>query len=98
MARLDCYRVDGTLVLDVQALDLGSLATRVVAPLIPLSELKPIAGLNPVFELQGQAYVLATQGLAAVPMAELGEAVMSLGEAQDHVVTKALDYLLSWSR
>jgi len=76
MARYDVFRRPGSDVylLDVQNDLIDHLRTRVVAPLLPLSSSPPpVWKLNPVFEIDGQKYVMATHLLATLPMLELGE-------------------------
>ena len=77
----------------VQNSFLERLATRVVVPLrraehAPL----PMRELNPAFEVQGQALVLDTAALAAIPGRGLGQAVASL-RSQSAEVVSALDVL-----
>ena len=73
MARFDVYARPGGAagyVLDVQADILNGLNTRIVVPLLPLSEAPmPAKRLNPVFELEAERHVMVTQFLAAVPRA-----------------------------
>lgn len=81
-------------VVDVQADLLNGLKTRIAVPLIPEGEAsKPISGLNPVFQIDGQPHVMLTQALASVPSAELRHAVLSLAPHHDAVM-RALDLLL----
>jgi toxin CcdB len=81
--------------LDCQADLLSQLNTRFVVPLLLAREApKPAARLNPVFDLEGQSYVMTTQFAAAVAAAELGERVASLGD-HDTVILNALDMLIS---
>jgi len=99
MALLDLYRNPGRsargYVLDIQADLLSSLATRVVVPLMPETDLGAAASdLNPVFTIDGERYVMLTQALAAVPKRELRQPVASLLD-QHHVVLHAIDILLS---
>lgn len=79
--------------LDLQA-DINShFATRVVAPLLPETEIPVYAkDLNPVFEVEGQRVVMATQGMAAVPLQLLKHPVMSLADRRTDIV-RALDLL-----
>ena len=79
--------------LDVQNSFLERLATRVVVPLrraehAPL----PMHELNPAVEVQGQALVLDTAALAAIPGRGLGQPVASLRPQSTDVVS-ALDVL-----
>jgi toxin CcdB len=71
------------------------ISNRVVAPLIDLaSSPTPAKRLNPVFTLQGQQFVLATQLLTAIDTYELGERVGSLAAVETDVLN-ALDMLFS---
>ncbi|SIT86536.1 CcdB family protein [Pontibaca methylaminivorans] len=96
MARFDVYtRPGGTgYVLDVQADILSGLNTRIVVPLLPLSDAPaPAKRLNPVFEVGSEQHVMVTQFMAAVPRALLRRPVSSLAE-QDSEIMAALDMAL----
>ena len=83
------------LLLDCQADLLSGLNTRFVVPLLPEREApRPAARLNPLFEIDGQRLVMATQFCAAIPARELGERVGSLADHQDDIID-ALDMLIS---
>jgi len=95
MARFDIFKSRGELgyLLDVQSDLLSGLNTRVVVPLLPKSSAPtPAQRLNPVFSIEGQELVMATQYMAAVPEAELRSRVGSLAEKQDEI-SAALDML-----
>lgn len=95
MAQFDVHRVDGTFVVDCQTDALCQLTTRAVAPLLRSSEVpKPIMRLHPVFQLEGDAFLLATHLLTAVPTRDLGPPVLSLA-SQRYSIKNALDMLLS---
>ena len=97
MARFDvCPLANGSgLVLEVQADLLESLKSRVVVPLIPLAEFsKPAKRLNPVFEINGVPYVMASQFLAAISSASMNEPLLSLRN-HDIEITNALDMVFS---
>lgn len=97
MAKFDVYaRLNGPgFLLDCQADLLSDLSTRFVVPLLPLAEApKPAARLNPVFELRGEQYVMATQFAAAILVRELGEHLGSLA-SEDTRISNAIDMLLS---
>ena len=67
MARFDVYRNSAGegFLLEVQADLLSHLNTRVVVPLLPSDgEFQPARGLNPVFEIEGGRFLMATQFLA----------------------------------
>lgn len=96
MARFDVYAYrsgDGVL-LDVQANLLEHLNTRLVVPLLPLANApRPAKRLNPVFTINATQYVMVTQFMAAVPVAEFGEHIDTL----DHhfeAITNAIDMAL----
>ena len=95
MARFTVYRnpSGNGYLLDLQA-DINShFATRVVAPLLPLGDIPDYAkSLNPVFEIEDERVVMATQGMAAVPLALLKHPVMSL-ESKRAEIAGALDLL-----
>ena len=75
----------------MQANLLRGLDTRVVVPLPPpLQAPKGARGLSPTFEVNGQAYLVLTQSIAAVATKELRKSVLSLEEPSDDI-TRALD-------
>ncbi|MGR3321323.1 MAG: CcdB family protein [Pseudooceanicola sp.] len=86
---------DGTLVCDLQT-DLIDIGSRVVAPLIPVSEgLQPISRLEPVFEIEGRTLALHTAELAAIPARLVqGPPVADLSHA-DYAIKGALDMVFS---
>lgn len=84
---------DGYL-LDVQTDLLSGLNTRVVVPLLTRDHApQPEKRLNPVFEIEGVAVVMATQFLAAVPLATLKSPVGNIEDRAD-AVTGAVDMLM----
>jgi toxin CcdB len=97
MARLDVHPMPGAdegYVVDVQAERLSHLATCIVVPLLPEeSAPRPIATLNPVYEIRGRRHVLLPQGIASIARRALDGAVASLaGEADS--IGSALGLLL----
>jgi toxin CcdB len=93
MARYDVYPSPGGagFVVDVQTDLLDGLATRVVAPLLPVETApKPAKLLNPVIDIGGEAHVLVTQFLAAVPTRSLGKPVGDVSARSDEI-NRALD-------
>jgi toxin CcdB len=63
------------------------------APLIPVQDIADYAKtLNPVFEVDGQRVVMATQGMAAVPVSILKYPVTSLEPMRTEIVA-AIDLL-----
>lgn len=95
MARFDIFDNEGGggYLLDVQSDLLSGLNTRVVVPLLPQSSAPfPAQRLNPVFSIEGQDFVMATQYMAAVPKGELRSRFGNLAEQQDEI-SAALDML-----
>jgi len=81
-------------ILDVQADLLSDLNTRVVVPLIPKTHApKPAARLNPTFEIDGEAVVMVTQFMAAVPIGALRNPVERL-DGKFEQITSAIDMLV----
>ena len=96
MAQFQVYRVaGGRLVLDLQT-DLIDTGSRVVAPLIPVSEGPEVIGrLEPVFRIQGEDHALHTAEMAAIPSALLrGQPVADLS-GSDYEIRGALDMVFS---
>ncbi|QJT78645.1 CcdB family protein [Kosakonia sp. MUSA4] len=81
--------------LDVQSDITGSMNSRVVIPLCPLADYKDrrrVERLNPVLEIEGQAYLLLTHDLAGVSLAILGEKVCTMNARRD-VIRSAMDFI-----
>lgn len=95
MAKFDVFRTrEGALLLDCQADLLENLATRFVVPLLPEdASPKPLTRLNPVFVVQDQRHVMATQFAASILVRDLGEKVSSLITEEDRI-SLALDMLI----
>lgn len=96
MARFDVRRLEQSdyLAKELPADLLDGFNTRVVAPLVSKEQIgSHVSRLNPVFSINGGAYVMLTQHMAAVPTAELGDVVCNLGTHQDEIVA-ATDFLL----
>lgn len=94
MAQFDLYRLGGgQLVVDLQTDLIGIEATRIVAPLRKAGEYTAFPGLTPAVEVDGMAWIVRVQELAAVPGAELREPVGSLA-AQRDALKRALDILI----
>lgn len=89
-------RADFPLLVDVQADLLAALRTRVVVPLVRLSDtpMQPIDRLTPIVEVNGERYLLLAPQLAGVPAATLGTPVASLASQREAIVA-ALDLLLT---
>jgi toxin CcdB len=93
MAEFALHALRGGLVVDVQSDLLDDFGTRVVVPLIELAHApKAPRRLNPVFPVDGRPMILATHLLAALPRAELGPPLGSLGSERD-AIRAALDML-----
>jgi toxin CcdB len=96
MARFDIYRMSDRAgyLLDCQADVLSSLTTRFVIPLMPAVGLPRADRLNPVFQIEGQRVVMATQLASSVPARLLGSPIQSLAEEQPAIMN-AIDMLLT---
>ena len=97
MAQFDVYRLKagGGLVVDCQSDLLSSISTRFIVPLIAHEgQHAATQRLNPLFVIDGQQYVLATQLAAGVPRSEIGEQTSSLRDHSFEIVA-ALDVLIS---
>lgn len=95
MARFEIFQNEGGsgYLLDVQSELLSGLNTRVVVPLLPKAAApSPAQWLNPMFKVEGQELMMATQFMAAIPESELRVGIGSLAE-QQHEISTALDML-----
>ncbi|MEQ1901467.1 MAG: CcdB family protein [Devosia sp.] len=80
MAQYDVYRLrDGEIVLDVQTDLLAQFESRIVVPLMS-PDLAPISHdrLNPQMVIDGVAYVMVPQFMAAIRKSELQKPMASL--------------------
>lgn len=94
MAQFDVCRLGAGLVIDCQADLLDRLDSRFVVPLVERAAAPPPATrLNPIFEIAGGDYVMATQFASAVQRKELGEAIASLADHGFEIIG-ALDVLI----
>lgn len=96
MAQFDVFRdAQGELLLDCQSDALGYLAIRMVAPLIPIDQApERRVRLNPVFDVDGASYVMATQFATAIRSSELRARVSNLASYRFDIVG-AFDMLLT---
>jgi toxin CcdB len=95
MACFDLHTLrDGSgLAVDVQSDLLDEFGTRVVVPLIDrVHAPEAPRRLTPIFDIDGQAMILATPLLSAVPTGMLGPSAGSLAAYQDQI-RAALDML-----
>ncbi len=85
MPQFDVFRTaSGDLLLDFQSDALGYLASRMVAPLIPIDKApERRVRLNPVFEIDGESYTMGTQFATAVQTNELRGRITNLGSISD---------------
>ena len=96
MAQFQVYKVSGgRLVLDLQT-DLIAIGSRVVAPLIPIAGGPGVIGrLEPVFDINGDAYALHTAEMAAIPSVLLKSPPIADLSAADYEIRGALDMVFS---
>lgn len=94
MAQFDVFRLkSGVLVVDLQTDLIGIDASRIVAPLREEGRYASFPGLTPKVEIEGTAWIVRVQELAAVPGAELLDPVSSLAAERD-TLKRALDILI----
>lgn len=94
MAQFDLYRLSGEqLVVDLQTDLIGIEASRIVAPLREAGRYAAFPGLTPSVEVDGLAWIVRVQELAAVPGSELGAPIGSLASHRD-ALKRALDILI----
>ncbi|GLT12899.1 CcdB family protein [Sulfitobacter porphyrae] len=94
MAQFDLYRLrGGQIVVDLQTDLIGIEASRIVAPLREAGRYTAFPGLTPIVEVDGEAWIVRVQELAAVSASELRELVGSLDGHRDSL-KRALDILI----
>jgi len=96
MAQFDVYRTrDDDLLIDCQSDAFGDLNSRLVAPLTPVDRSPPgQMRLNPVFDIDGERYMMVTQFAGAISVGELQTRVTSLAERRLEVIG-AFDVLMT---
>jgi toxin CcdB len=101
MAQYDLYRPprptprgEVLFLLDLQSDLLEHFATRIVVPLMVDGSIDRVGRLHPVFEVDGDRVVMATDRLAAIQRRELGAPVGSLAAKHSDIIA-AIDVL--WS-
>ena len=95
MARYDVFPNPGGpgYLLDVQSDILEDLSTRVVVPLLPITDkVRIVRKLNPIFAIDGKQYIMFTHLIATIPLARLTEPRTNLLPRHDQIVG-ALDML-----
>jgi toxin CcdB len=73
---------------------LDDIQTRVVAPLHETKRFRPVSRLHPTITLNGVAYVLAVEQLAAIDMSQIGPVRASVAHLRDQIV-QALNLLFT---
>jgi toxin CcdB len=96
MPQFDVHRSrDGNeLLLDCQSDLLGHFDTRLVVPLVPAQTAQKLSRLHPLFEIEGQNHIMATQLASAIDTRELGGRVASLVDRR-YDILNAIDMLLT---
>ena len=95
MAQFDVHRLAGGLVLDCQSDLLSHIASRLVVPLVPKPDAPTaVRRLNPVFQIEGEDWVMITESCGAVRVQQLGPVVTSL-DHRSFEITDALDVLIT---
>lgn len=94
MARFDVYKgakARGFL-LDCQSELLDEFGSRVVVPLMPVTDVQTVSRLHPVFVIEDTPYIMSTHLIFAIPVDRLGQKIGSLAQ-EDLTITSALDML-----
>jgi len=96
MAQFDVYasRSGEELLLDCQSDLLDHFDTRFVVPLVPAQTAQKLTRLHPVFEIDGERHIMATQLASAVDSKELGSHVASLAHRR-YEILNAVDMLVT---
>lgn len=97
MAKFDVHVTQdtGVLVVDCQSDLIDYFDTRFVVPLVPLQDSgRVVPRLTPIFSVNGEEKVMASQFAGAVPKQVLGPAIASLA-THDFEIGAALDMLIS---
>lgn len=82
--------------LDVQSDLISELGTRVVVPLYTAIAMKgkALKTLTPVFDIDGEQYVMVTPQLAGIAKKNLGVSVTDLSAHRNEIIA-ALDFLIT---
>ena len=99
MAQFDIYRNMNTAtnqtfpyLLDIQNDLLSMLHSRVVVPLAV--GVTPVRHLNPVFEIDGNKYIMSTTEIASVPLSMCSEKVTNISHERETIID-ALDFMIN---
>jgi toxin CcdB len=93
VARFHVYELDGGYALDVQSNMLYRLHSRVMIPLVAAGGVVNVMSkLNPVVVIGDERYLLSTERMASVPLADIGPVIADLSPRGDDI-TAALDFL-----
>lgn len=84
------------LLLNVQSNLVRDLNTRVVVPLAPAAEMQAqrLKFLTPLFEIEGEQYLMLTPQMAGIPTRLLGPVVADLSIQRDEIIA-AVDLLIT---
>ncbi|MDP1028681.1 CcdB family protein [Sphingomonas sp. KR1UV-12] len=96
MAQFDVYRTrDNDLLIDCQSEAFGHLKTRLAAPLTPMDRSPPRqVRLNPIFDIDGEQYMMITQFAGAINASEFRTRVTSLAAYRFDIIG-AFDVLMT---
>ncbi len=72
----------------------SGLSSTVVAPLVPRDQMKGASRMNPIVNVDGKEFWLATHELFAVDRRLLRKTVASLSQERDAIIT-ALDFVFT---
>ena len=78
----------------IQSAFLADFRTRVIVPLVPKNEIKPIGRLNPLILIDGREFYFHPVELAHIPRELLGDQVANLEPQRDSLVA-AIDLVFT---
>jgi toxin CcdB len=81
-------------VVAIQSQFLARFRTRVIVPLVPKNEIKPVSRLNPVVAIEGKEFYFHPVELAHIPTELLREHVANLDADRDRLVA-AIDIVFT---
>jgi toxin CcdB len=91
------YDGGGRLVLDIQSDALRDTNSRVVIPLLILTDGtgEAVLPIKPALRIAGADYLLMTTDIGTVPLATLGTTIDNIEEAYRDTIIRALNFLIS---
>ena len=82
--------------IDIQSTIVSDLESRIVIPLIPKEKIGKgiIENLNPMIVIKKKEYILVTQQMAAIPIAQIGSSICDCLSERNEILS-AVDFLIT---